>query len=130
VMIYDANLDLIDGSDAVLANMTPFRGPSMDIGTGFEMGYAEGKGKPVFCYTDNMSLYETRVPVDGLLIETFNMIDNLMVHACPRGIYETAEEALRELAIFFESTDNVRPITETQLKALFPEGYKRGKKPE
>lgn len=129
VMIYDANLDFIDSCDAVLANMTPFRGPSMDIGTGFEMGYAEGKGKPIFAYTDDMSFYETRVPVDGLLIEQFNMIDNLMVHACPRGIYETAEEAVKALAIFFESTQRARPLTETELSALVPKGYRRGDPP-
>lgn len=127
VMIYDACLDFIDSCDAMICNMTPYRGPSMDIGTGFEMGYAEAKGKPIFAYTDNMSLYETRVEVDGLLIEKFDMIDNVMVHACPRGIFETAEEAIKELALFFEGTQNARPLTETELSALVPGGYRRGR---
>lgn len=128
VAIYDANLDLIDSCDGVLANMTPFRGISMDIGTGFEMGYAEGQKKPVFAYTDDMSLYETRCPQDGLLVEAFDMVDNLMVHSCPRGIYSSAEEAAREMAIWFAGTENARPLTETEIRAMYPEAYERGKK--
>lgn len=124
VAIYDANLDLIDSCDAVLANMTPFRGPSMDIGTGFEMGYAEGREKPIFAYSDDMSLYETRCPDDGLLVESFDMVDNLMVHACARGIYPSAEEAIKELALFFANAS--RPMTETELRAMYPDQYKRG----
>ena len=126
VAIYDANLDLIDSCDAVLANMTPFRGPSMDIGTGFEMGYAEGQKKPVYAYSDDMSLYETRCPDDGLLIESFDMVDNLMVHACARGIYPSAEEAVKELALFFAGTENARSLTETEIRAMYPGQYKRG----
>jgi len=127
-MIYDANLDLMDSCDAVLANMTPFRGISMDIGTGFEMGDPEGKKKPGAAYSHDMSLYETRCPVDGLLVEKFDMIDNLMVHACPRAIHPTAEEAVKAAAIFFEMTANARTFTETELSAFFPEGYSRGRK--
>lgn len=127
VAIYDANLDLIDSCDAVLANMTPFRSVSMDIGTGFEMGYAEGAGKPVYAYTEDFSLYASRCPEDGLLVESFDMVDNLMVHACARGIYPSAEEAIKELALFFARTESP-PFTETELRALFPEQYIRGMK--
>ena len=37
--IYRANRDLMDSCDAVIANLTPFRGISADPGTVFEVGY-------------------------------------------------------------------------------------------
>jgi nucleoside 2-deoxyribosyltransferase len=40
--IYKANIELLKQADGVVANMMPFRGPSMDIGTGFETGFAAG----------------------------------------------------------------------------------------
>jgi nucleoside 2-deoxyribosyltransferase len=96
--IYWANMTLIDTCDAVLANMSPFRGPSMDTGTAYEMGVAGGQGKPVVGYTSSLTTYDTRVPQDGLLIERFDMIDNLMVHTGARAIFSTPEEAASFLA--------------------------------
>ncbi len=43
-------VELMDSCDLVIANMTPFRGPSMDVGTAVEIGYMHGRGKPVFGY--------------------------------------------------------------------------------
>jgi len=51
VAIYRGNVAHMDRSDAIVANMTPFRGVSMDAGTAFEMGYMAAKGKPVLGYT-------------------------------------------------------------------------------
>ncbi|KAH8652672.1 hypothetical protein BGZ60DRAFT_420011 [Tricladium varicosporioides] len=48
--IRTANMELIRQSDAVLANMTPFRGPSMDVGTAYEMGVGAALGKIVIGY--------------------------------------------------------------------------------
>jgi nucleoside 2-deoxyribosyltransferase len=45
------NEALIRRCDALLANLTPFRGPSADVGTVYEVGYARGLGKPVVAYT-------------------------------------------------------------------------------
>ena len=81
--------------------MVRFRGPGMDGGTAFEMGYMRGMGKPVFAYYDAEQFYGTAEPaglypdrvrrmagqsaenaavdVDGLLIEDFGMADNLMM---------------------------------------------------
>ncbi len=95
--IYWANRTLIDTCDAVLANMAPFRGPSMDVGTAYEMGVAAGQEKPVVGYTSSMSLYESRVVPDGLLIEKFDMVDNLMAHCGAREIFLTAEQAVSYL---------------------------------
>ena len=99
--IYRANIAMMDLADAVVANMVRFRGPGMDGGTAFEMGYMRGLGKPVFAYYDAAPFYGNAVPaglypdrvrrfhgqhtddasvdVDGLLIESFGMADNLMM---------------------------------------------------
>ena len=99
--IYRANIAMMDRADAVVANMVRFRGPGMDGGTAFEMGYMRGLGKPVFAYYDTKPFYGASEPaglyaakvarhvgrdpaspaldVDGLLIEDFGMADNLMM---------------------------------------------------
>ena len=90
--IYDACVAHIDRCDALVADITPFRGFSMDVGTAFEMGYAAARGLPVFGYSDVLSAYHDRVSpgsvttegsqlcdADGLLIEPFGLQDNLMV---------------------------------------------------
>lgn len=46
--IYLANLERIRTSDAIFANLMPFRGIEPDSGTSFEIGFAIGIGKPVF----------------------------------------------------------------------------------
>lgn len=76
---------------AVLANLTPFRGPSADAGTAYEVGFARALGRPVFGYACAPSDYAARVRAmpgaggqrdrDGLLIEDFGLCDNLMI-AC------------------------------------------------
>ncbi|MCP4613578.1 MAG: nucleoside 2-deoxyribosyltransferase, partial [Planctomycetes bacterium] len=45
---FDLIVELMDSCDLVIANLIPFRGPSMDVGTAIEMGYMHGCGKPVF----------------------------------------------------------------------------------
>ena len=99
--IYRANIAMMDKADAVIANMVRFRGPGMDGGTAFEMGYMRGRDKPVFAYYDAAPFYgkaepaglypdrvrrlvgqsaeNAAVDVDGLLIENFEMAENLMM---------------------------------------------------
>jgi nucleoside 2-deoxyribosyltransferase len=38
-LIYAANIAMIRGADAAILNLTPFRGPSADAGTIFELGF-------------------------------------------------------------------------------------------
>jgi nucleoside 2-deoxyribosyltransferase len=71
--------DLMDSCDLAIANLTPFRGPSMDVGTAIEMGYMHGCGKPVLGYTNVAGDYAGRVPPDGFTVEPFGLADNLMV---------------------------------------------------
>ena len=99
--IYHANIQLMNQAHFITANMVRFRGPSMDVGTAFEMGYMAGLNKPVFAYYDakpfygkdeTPGIYAERVarhyPVDadnpgkdahGQSIEDFQMADNLMM---------------------------------------------------
>lgn len=86
IAIYRANIHLMDAADLLIANMTPFRGPSMDVGTAFEMGYMTARGKPIWGYTLDGRLYSDRVPqpvigsdINGDTIEQFDMTDNLMM---------------------------------------------------
>lgn len=84
--IFRANIGLMQRADLVIANMTPFRGPSMDVGTAFELGFMAARGKPVWGYTLDGRLYADRIDADGadtdadgLTIERFDMADNLMM---------------------------------------------------
>lgn len=101
IKIYKANIELMQKADFIAANMVRFRGPSMDVGTAFEMGYMAGLDKPVFAYYDAQPFYgETEQPglytervakfypvssdkpghdVHGQSIENFKMADNLMM---------------------------------------------------
>ncbi|MCG5058104.1 MAG: nucleoside 2-deoxyribosyltransferase [Limnoraphis sp. WC205] len=89
IKIYHCNINLMNSCDLIIANMTPFRSPSLDAGTAFEMGYMTALGKPIFGYSNDSRLYPERVlnktsetlDQDGLLIEQFEMIDNLMLEA-------------------------------------------------
>lgn len=49
--IYQANIAMIRRADAVVANMTPFKGIDADPGTAFEVGYAAALGKTAYLYT-------------------------------------------------------------------------------
>ena len=80
----------------LIANLTPFRGPSADVGTVYEVGFARALGLKVFGYAlastgflqrTRASLGEKAVPGpdgtwldgDGLLLEDFGLFDNLMI---------------------------------------------------
>jgi nucleoside 2-deoxyribosyltransferase len=77
--LFAAMIRLMDECDAGIANLTPFRGPSMDVGTAVEIGYLHGRGKRVFGYTNDPRDYAGRVAADGLLVEDFGLCDNLMI---------------------------------------------------
>jgi nucleoside 2-deoxyribosyltransferase len=89
---FDAMVELMDSSDLAIANLTPFRGPSMDVGTAVEIGYMHGRGKPVFGYTNVAEDYADRVLPDGFVVEPFGLADNLMVEG---PIYLTGARVLR-----------------------------------
>ena len=86
----------IRGADVLIANLTPFRGPSADAGTVFELGFARALGRPVFGWSNTAVPFTERTvgflgaqvarnpgggwtDGDGLLVESFGMSDNLMI---------------------------------------------------
>ena len=93
--------------DVVMANMTLFRGPSMDVGIAYEIGYADALGLAVFAYSSNQTAYASRVPqparhcidTDGWTVEDFGLTDNLMMVgaaslAPDRPVYPTWRDAV------------------------------------
>ncbi|MDO9384148.1 MAG: nucleoside 2-deoxyribosyltransferase [Hyphomicrobiaceae bacterium] len=87
-----ANEDLMRSADALIANLTPFRGVSMDSGTAFEVGFMRALGRPVFGYTTSVDDYRARAEqfrreavgwMDGdragNMIEDFGLAENLMI---------------------------------------------------
>ncbi len=96
-LIFDVNVGLINGCHAVLANMMPFRSPSTDVGTAWEMGYAYARGLPVVGYSPDLRPYEQRVTRDEYMIESFNLVDNLML-ACCVAACTNVEDAVAKLA--------------------------------
>jgi nucleoside 2-deoxyribosyltransferase len=98
--IFLANVELIRGCQAVLANMMPWRGPSTDPGTAWEMGFAFSRAMPVVGYTPDMRRYHERFTPDEYLSENFNLIDNLMLDCSTIKILPSAAEAVKYLASF------------------------------
>jgi nucleoside 2-deoxyribosyltransferase len=98
--IYKGNIELIKSCAAVLANISPFRGPSVDAGTAFEMGFGKASGLIVVGYTTQKTLYKDRVRIpDGLMVEDFGMIDNLMIHCATESrIFSSPKEAIGYLS--------------------------------
>lgn len=78
LVCFDICVELMDSCDLAIANMTPFRGPSMDVGTAVEIGYLYARGKAVYGYTNTPGTYSSRVPPDGAFIEPFDLCDILM----------------------------------------------------
>jgi len=90
LLISKVNEDTIRKSDIVLANLTPFRSPSADVGTVYELGFGRSLGKLLCGYSNVSKLYSDRVTNsglsdhiliadDGMEIEEFQMVDNLMI---------------------------------------------------
>jgi nucleoside 2-deoxyribosyltransferase len=87
-----ANEALMGSCDLLIANLTPFRGVSMDSGTAFEVGYMRALGRPVLGYTNTTLDLKRRsemvravgrlaFDVDGpeVAIEDFELAENLMI---------------------------------------------------
>ena len=84
------------GCDAMIVNLTPFRGPSADVGAAYEMGFMRALGRPIFAYSHDPRPFLDRVVAfyggaarvrpsgehedpDGMAIEPFALHDNLML---------------------------------------------------
>jgi nucleoside 2-deoxyribosyltransferase len=85
----------IRNCQGVIANLTPFRGPSADAGTVYEVGFARALGLALFGYATTTEPFLARTlsaigpdatngegawyDADGLLVEQFGLFDNLMI---------------------------------------------------
>ena len=99
----------IRGCQGIVANLTPFRGPSADVGTVYEVGFARGLGLRVFGYATVGAGFLDRTlasiggglqapdgswrDADGLLVEQFGLFDNLMIEG---AITDSGGSLIRE----------------------------------
>jgi nucleoside 2-deoxyribosyltransferase len=58
--IFAANTALLASCDALIANLTPFRGVSADAGTVFELGFFFALRRPIAAYTNTPESYHAR----------------------------------------------------------------------
>ncbi|MDO4640373.1 MAG: nucleoside 2-deoxyribosyltransferase [Neisseria sp.] len=101
-----ANERMIQECDAVIANLSPFRGAEPDCGTAYECGFARALGKRVLAYSDNLA--EQTVKYDGFdfmqtapdgrfaytEIEDFALPFNLMLYDVGMTIFKDFAAAL------------------------------------
>src|SRR3978361_516193 len=59
--IFNGNEAMMEAADAIIANLTPFRGPGADAGTVYELGYMAGRGKLCLGYSTDPSRYAARL---------------------------------------------------------------------
>lgn len=116
LQIFKGNEAMMDAADAIIANLTPFRGAGADPGTVYELGYMAGRGKLCLGYSNDPASYAdkvarledvTRAPDgrlldrQGLVVEDFGLPDNLMMmHALdlhgPRAFSSEVDTDSRE----------------------------------
>ena len=94
--IYLGNEAHIRSCGALIANLTPFRGPSADAGTVYELGFMKALGRPVMGYSNAAADFldrtraflglAARARADGgwedaeaMGLEDFGLADNLMI---------------------------------------------------
>lgn len=111
----------IRGAVALVANLTPFRGPSADVGTVYEIGFARGLGLKLFGYATVTAPFLDRTlaaldgtarlaadgswwDAEGMQIEQFGLFDNLMIES---GIADSGgmvvqhdQDRWRDLSVF------------------------------
>jgi len=121
--IRSANMDLIRSCDAIIANMTPFRGPSMDVGTAYEMGVGAALNKIVVGYTTDPRSFVEKVQAackvvrgndgrlrdeQGMAVEEFGhgdvrLVDNLMMACGVEKLCASEEEAIKVALEIFKA---------------------------
>lgn len=111
-LIYEANIKLIKESDILAVNLNAFRHGEPDAGTVFEIGYGVALGKDVYIYVDSKEtmLEKTKaydkgchnrdglwLDGEGLMIEDFGAMFNLMITESTKIINGSLEEVLKYL---------------------------------
>jgi nucleoside 2-deoxyribosyltransferase len=100
--IYRRNEAHMRGADGIIANLTPFRGPSADVGTVYELGFMRALGRKVAGYSNGGGDLLPRTlgflgaaahrdeegrwrDGEEMAVEDFGLADNLMIDG---GIHE------------------------------------------
>ena len=111
-VIYKANVKLMNEADVFCVNLNAFRHGEPDSGTVFEIGYGTGLGKEVYIYVDSdeSMLDKTKAHDDqcvykdgmwfdqnGLMIEDFNGMFNLMITESSKIINGDLEKVLKQI---------------------------------
>jgi nucleoside 2-deoxyribosyltransferase len=126
------NMDMIHACDAIVANLAPFRGPSMDAGTAYEIGAGAALGRIVVGYGASPRSYVDRVRAfhpltedpdgtlrdpDGLAVERFHadgtpvhLIDNLMIAHGLDALCVTADQAIARAVALWHARPGVLPL--------------------
>ena len=132
-----ANEGLMKMSQVILANMTPFRGSSMDVGTAFEVGYMSykydsdpyvliigyyenecelnyAKRLTDLTYNGNVTIEEHGVlrGGDGMSLENFDLSENLMI---PAAIHKTGGEIYMS---FQEAVNNIQVLWNKKITSM------------
>lgn len=115
----------IGRADALVANISPFRGTHMDPGTAWEIGYATARGKPVYLWSTDPRPMRERVPAtlgpdgwrdqDGHLVEDFGQAENLMICGPDAVVHDSPQAALAAAADALLHPAPVRAITRLDL---------------
>jgi nucleoside 2-deoxyribosyltransferase len=131
---------MMEDADAVIAHLTPFRGPSADAGTVYELGHMAARGKLCTGYTNRRDSYADRIErapgvapgvasdvsglanldCEGHVIENFGLTDNLMI---VHGLEAFGHPVLTPAA---EPDDIWRDLTLFEQCAAWLAGRKRG----
>ncbi len=80
--IFKGNIELINQSDVIVANLNDFRGQTMDDGTAFELGYGYASGKILYGYVDSDLYMVSKIGHKdkyGYNVENFGKPINLMI---------------------------------------------------
>ena len=103
--IFAKDIAMMEQSNIIIANLTPFGGASADAGTLIEVGWFLGKGKPIFGYSNTRENFEARMRRQlgagyaELGIEGFHLPDNLMIVGAVHGggypIFVPADDTAR-----------------------------------
>ena len=124
------NERLMRSCDLLIANCTPFRSVSMDVGTAFEIGFMQALGRPVLGYSNTSTDYAARVRAaadavshvwdsesNAADIEDFGLAENLMIAVAineASGAFVTQEVApermLSDLTGFCRCLERARAL--------------------
>ena len=124
--IYRRNEAHMRDADAVIANLTPFRGPSADAGTVYELGFMRALGRRVAGYSNVAAGLTPRTlgflgpaarrdaggrwrDAEDMAVEDFGLADNLMIDG---GIHEAGGVFIRRDVPAAERWSDLAAFTE------------------